>query len=87
MQPLKLKGYRATRLPVVATPLPANLPWTDAMDVTSDAAEFAAVCLRRAGSPLPAGQVTARQRLEFEGWDAKAQVFERWLLEPAYGRA
>jgi glycosyltransferase involved in cell wall biosynthesis len=86
MQPLKLKEYLATRLPVVATPLPANLPWADAMDVTSDAAEFAAICLKRAGSPLPAGQATARQRLEYESWDAKAQVFERWLLEPEYGR-
>ncbi|SLN69250.1 glycosyltransferase [Oceanibacterium hippocampi] len=79
MQPLKLKEYLATGLPVVAAELPANRDWAAAMDLTSDPARFADLCLERAGAPLPAGQARAREALEAESWAAKATQFEALL--------
>ncbi len=83
MQPLKLKEYLATGRPVVATPLPANLHWADAMDVSADPDAFTALCLERAGRPLPDGQRSARRRLEQESWAEKALRFEAIVLEAA----
>lgn len=79
MQPLKLKEYLATGLPVVATPLPANRAWADALDLTADPTRFASLCLHRARRSLPEAQARARARLSGEGWDAKAAQFERWI--------
>jgi glycosyltransferase involved in cell wall biosynthesis len=79
MQPLKLKEYLATGLPVVATSLPANRVWADALDLADDPHAFATRVLERAAAALPAAQVRARERLRDETWAAKAQHFERWL--------
>lgn len=80
MQPLKLKEYLATGLPVVAAPLPANVEWADALDLGSDPVEFAELVRRRAFEPLPREQAIARERLVDESWAAKARVFERVVL-------
>jgi len=82
MQPLKLKEYLATGLPVIATPLPANLSWVNAMDVTADPRAYAALCLKRAGSALPRDQAEARRRLAAESWAGKARQFEQWIIAP-----
>jgi glycosyltransferase involved in cell wall biosynthesis len=79
MQPLKLKEYLATGLPVVASSLPAVEPWCDACDVVGSAEEFAEAVARRLESGLPAAQATARQRLAEESWKRKADVFESVL--------
>ncbi|EWY42334.1 hypothetical protein N825_19195 [Skermanella stibiiresistens SB22] len=79
MQPLKLKEYLATGLPVVATPLPANRLWADAMDVTAAPTRFASLCLARARRSLPEAQAKARTKLGGEGWDTKAAQFEQWI--------
>lgn len=79
MQPLKLKEYLATGLPVVATPLPANLEWSAALDLEHEPRAFAARVLARAFRALPQDQVAARARLALEGWDEKAILFERWI--------
>jgi glycosyltransferase involved in cell wall biosynthesis len=83
MQPLKLKEYLATGLPVVATPLPANRAWGDAMDLTADPDEFARLCLARARRSLPEAQARARQRLAYESWEDKALQFEQWIMAPS----
>lgn len=79
MQPLKLKEYLATGLPVVATPLPANRAWSDALDLESEPEAFARRVVERAFRPLPAEQARARERLTEEGWDRKALRFEAWI--------
>jgi glycosyltransferase involved in cell wall biosynthesis len=84
MQPLKLKEYLATGLPVVATELPATRSWADALDVTSRSGEFARLCQLRARQPLPAAQREARQRLARESWSSKAAEFAD-LLSAASG--
>lgn len=83
MQPLKLKEYLATGLPVVATPLPANRAWGDAMDLSADPDEFARLCLARARRSLPEAQARARQRLALESWENKALQFEQWIMAPS----
>lgn len=75
MQPLKLKEYLATGMPVVASNLPAYAQWTDAMDIAVNPEEFLSLCLERAGKPLPREQGIARNRLKDEGWSAKAKLF------------
>lgn len=90
MQPLKLKEYLATGLPVVATPLPENRAWSDAMDLAADPGEFARLAAFRAAEPLPRSQAEARRRLHHEGWAAKGLAFERLLFRddaPAIGNA
>ncbi|MBV1800505.1 glycosyltransferase [Siccirubricoccus sp. G192] len=79
MQPLKLKEYLATPLPVISTRLPSTGPWADALDLADDPATFASLCVRRAGQKLLPSQALARKRLVAEGWDEKAQVFESML--------
>jgi glycosyltransferase involved in cell wall biosynthesis len=83
MQPLKLKEYLATGLPVVATPLPANRAWGDAMDLTADPDEFAKLCQARARRSLPESQVLARARLVSESWESKALQLEQWIMAPS----
>ena len=81
MQPLKLKEYLATGLPVVVRDLPANRAWADCMDVSVTPEAFVeAVCLRLQ-TGLPPEQRRARERLAEESWAAKARLFERWVLE------
>ena len=72
-QPLKLKEYLATQMPVVVTPLPANRDWSDACDLAGDPQTFAAHVLARATKPIPASQRAARERLECESWRSKAR--------------
>lgn len=83
MQPLKLKEYLATPLPVVATPLPACRAWSDAMDVTGCPAEFAHRVTERARAPVPPGQLAARARLRDESWERKAAAFRLMLTRDA----
>ena len=77
MQPLKLKEYLATGLPVIATALPANESWREAMDLSFDPQEFAELAWQRATSELPSAQQDARERLVSETWTAKSHAFER----------
>ncbi|MBL8863566.1 MAG: glycosyltransferase [Planctomycetes bacterium] len=79
MQPLKLKEYLATGLPVVATALPANRAWADAADLVDEPAAFATRVLERAAAALPAAQARARERLAGETWAEKARQFESWI--------
>ena len=80
MQPLKLKEYLATGLPVVARDLPANREWAGALDLVSDPNSFTVAVRRRLETGLPPGQQAARARLASEGWDAKARQFSQWAL-------
>jgi glycosyltransferase involved in cell wall biosynthesis len=86
MQPLKLKEYLATGLPVVATSLPANLEWSDAADLVDTPAAFTTRVLERAAAALPPAQVRARERLAGETWTAKARQFEASLRRSAPSR-
>src|SRR5204862_5449442 len=88
MQPLKLKEYLATSLPVVATPLPANLPWAEAMDIASSPSAFVAACIMRAHIGTTPAQIAARRRLEDESWSRKAARFAQLITgaPPADGR-
>jgi glycosyltransferase involved in cell wall biosynthesis len=79
MQPLKLKEYLATGLPVVATPLPATREWQDAFDSVGDPAAFVARVIERAQAPLPESQRIARERLSHESWGAKAMQLREWI--------
>ncbi|MCA8981184.1 MAG: hypothetical protein H6831_13225 [Planctomycetes bacterium] len=79
MQPLKLKEYLATGLPVVCSDLPANREWKDALDLTFDPARFAQLAEERARAPLPVEQAAARKALANETWDAKAKLFEDFV--------
>lgn len=79
MQPLKLKEYLATGLPVVATPLPATKEWRDAFDAEATAASFLARVIERAQNALPEEQKTARLRLAEESWAAKAARLSAWI--------
>lgn len=80
MQPLKLKEYLATGLPVVVRDLPANRAWADCMDVAAAPEAFVEAVRLRLQTGLPPGQQKARERLAEESWAAKALLFERWVL-------
>lgn len=79
MQPLKLKEYLATGLPVVTTDLPSTREWADALDLTRSPRDFSAAVQHRLETGLPDHQRAARARLAGESWDAKARQFARWL--------
>ncbi len=80
MQPLKLKEYLATGLPVVARQLPATQAWSDACDLVSTAEDFAAMVERRIEQrEISQEQKVARTRLSDEGWKAKADQFYEWV--------
>ena len=81
MQPLKLKEYLATGRPVVARDLPALREWADCVDLVSGSDAFADAVLARLHTGLPAEQRVARGRLANEDWDAKAELFEGWLMQ------
>jgi glycosyltransferase involved in cell wall biosynthesis len=77
IQPLKLKEYLATGLPVVARDLPATRDWADCLDLAATPEQFADAARRRLTEGVTASQRAARAaRLPAEGWDAKADVFE-----------
>ncbi|MFM9067243.1 MAG: glycosyltransferase [Planctomycetota bacterium] len=82
MQPLKLKEYLATGKPVIVRRLPATEDWADALDMVSEPDEFGAAVQRRLPSGLPVEQQVARERLNAEGWAAKALQLEE-ILFPA----
>src|SRR4029077_15694276 len=60
MQPLKLKEYLATGLPVVVRDLPANRPWADCMDMVGSVETFIAAVHERLRSGVPIEQQQAR---------------------------
>ena len=80
MQPLKLNEYLATDRPVVARALPAVAPWADALDAVASPAEFVAAVHKRLAAGCDPAQLAARQRLQRESWQAKADLFEHWAL-------
>lgn len=79
-QPLKLKEYLASGKPAEVRDLPANRVWADALDLAGTPEEFSAAVRRRLIEGLSPQQRAARQRLERETWDQKAQQFERWAM-------
>jgi glycosyltransferase involved in cell wall biosynthesis len=79
MQPLKLKEYLATGKPVVVRTLPSTTPWSDCLDATASADEFAEAVLHRLETGIPEQQRQNRVRLDQEGWAAKAQQFQNWV--------
>src|SRR5206468_930129 len=80
MQPLKLKEYLATGLPVVVRDLPATRSWADALDLAGTPEAFSRAVRERLTSGLPMPQRGARARLAEESWAAKARALECWLL-------
>jgi glycosyltransferase involved in cell wall biosynthesis len=80
IQPLKLKEYLATGMPVVVRDLPANRAWADCLDLAATPDSFVQAVLSRLETGLPANQRSARTRLGDESWDAKADAFERWVF-------
>jgi glycosyltransferase involved in cell wall biosynthesis len=77
MQPLKLKEYLASGLPVVVRDLPATHPWSDACDVCDAREAFIRSVLMRLDSGASKEQKHARQRLTTESWKAKADMLEK----------
>ena len=80
MQPLKLKEYLATGLPVVCRDLPATRLWADGCDVAGDVDAFVAMAEQRAAVGATARQLAARQRLSRESWSEKAKIMEGLLI-------
>lgn len=79
IQPLKLKEYLATGLPVVVSDLPACREWSDACDVVDSAELFAWRVLTLLDEGVSDAQHEARQPLADEGWDRKIELFEHVL--------
>ncbi len=79
MQPLKLKEYLASGKPAVVRDLPSTRAWADAADLAATPEAFTAAVNLRVTTGLPEAQRVARERLRNEGWDAKAEEFERWI--------
>jgi glycosyltransferase involved in cell wall biosynthesis len=80
IQPLKLKEYLATGLPVVVRDLPATRDWADCLDLADTPASFAQAVRRRLVTGIPEDQQRARARLAEESWTEKARLFEHWAL-------
>ena len=83
MQPLKLKEYLATDLPVVVSRLPATAEWRDACDVVASAESFVQTVLSRLETGVPSSQRTARLRLEADTWERKSERFAEFVLGTA----
>jgi glycosyltransferase involved in cell wall biosynthesis len=79
IQPLKLKEYLATGKPTIVRDLPAVREWSDCLDLSDDADEFVRLVRLRLAGGLPKDQRKARERLQEEGWLAKAELFDHWL--------
>ncbi|MCA9035723.1 MAG: hypothetical protein KDA91_11370 [Planctomycetaceae bacterium] len=76
MQPLKLKEYLATGKPVVVNKLPATDEWENSMDVASSPEEFSRLVRLRKMTGVTTQQLSDRQRLADENWQAKARHLE-----------
>jgi glycosyltransferase involved in cell wall biosynthesis len=85
MQPLKLKEYLASGLPVVVRDLPATRPWSDACDVCDGSEAFIRSVLMRLDSGASEEQKQARLRLNSESWKAKAALLEQVIDAPSVG--
>jgi hypothetical protein len=83
MQPLKLKEYLATGKATVVRDLPANRSWSEALDLAATPEEFSAAVRQRLLDGVPESQRSARRRLKFETWAAKAEQFEELALKAA----
>ena len=77
--PIKLKEYLAVGRPVVTTDFPALAPWRDLVRVGDDAAAFSAAISAAIEQPYDARP--ARMRVATEGWDAKAELVGRAILD------
>jgi glycosyltransferase involved in cell wall biosynthesis len=82
IQPLKLKEYLATGLPVVVRDLPATREWGDSLDLVDSADAFSQTVRLRIRTGLPVSQRSARVRLERDSWAEKARAFERCAILP-----
>ena len=82
MQPLKLKEYLASGLPVVVRDLPATQPWSDACDVCDSREAFIRSVLMRMDLGASDAQNQARLRLNSESWKAKAALLEQVIESP-----
>ncbi len=81
INPLKLKEYLATGLPVIATPLPEILR-LGGDTVVAQSEDFVSAVLKALASPRP--DWAKRQAfLSRETWDAKAETFCHFLLDHA----
>jgi hypothetical protein len=80
MQPLKLKEYLASGLPVVVRDLPATQPWADACDICDDREVFIHSVLKRMNLEASDEQLHARQRLTSESWTSKAALLEMLIV-------
>jgi glycosyltransferase involved in cell wall biosynthesis len=78
MQPLKLKEYMATGKPVVVRQLPATAEWNDCVDVVDTPSAFAHAVVERVQTGVLQSQLHGRERLNREGWNAKAAFFAQW---------
>ena len=85
IQPLKLKEYLATGLPVVVSDLPACREWHDACDIVDSGEVFSWKVLTRIADGVPSLQQEARERLVDETWERKAESFERVLTGDGTG--
>jgi glycosyltransferase involved in cell wall biosynthesis len=83
MQPLKLKEYLASGLPVVVRELPATQPWSDSCDVCDAREAFIRSVLMRLDSGASEEQKHARQRLTSESWRSKSALLEQVIDAPS----
>lgn len=74
-QPLKLKEYMSTDLPVVATKIPASEAWADAVDLYESPEQFSQLVRQRISEGSSDVQMNARKRLKSESWANKADQF------------
>lgn len=79
MQPLKFKEYLATGKPIVARNLPGIMDWQDCADLVADNESFITRTVQRSVGGLPTSQHEARNRLQDETWQCKAQQLMRHL--------
>ncbi len=74
IDPLKLREYLATGLPVVATPLPELDRWRPIVRLGATGSELHELALAAAADPAT-GRTERLDSLEGEGWDERARVF------------
>jgi glycosyltransferase involved in cell wall biosynthesis len=75
--PLKLREYLAAGRPVVSTPYPAALPYSDVVAITADPAVFCDQLNKARCYPDP--QQDMRRRIKNETWTAKARMVSELL--------
>ncbi len=80
INPLKLREYLATGVPIVATPLPEAARFRDVIELARRPEEWVAA-LRRALGEGRARAEERRARIAPETWEARAEEFSRHLLE------